>query len=155
MKTITNVKINYNTMKIINSLLLILLFVFLSCEKHEEKSPDDISSIKIAGNWEIIRISGGIIGQTYAPNFKYLNINHNGDFSFLNDTDEIARGTIITETDSNNDLWYKFNVDSTESEPTVPLPTYFPKVVSFLDSNNLILSDPCCDLYTYEFTRVK
>ena len=144
------------TMKITNLLLLVILIDLLSCEKHEEKSPTDASSIEIAGNWEIIRITGGHIGRPWIPDwYKYLYIKPNAEFGFFNDTILLACGIITTEADSNNDLWYKFNVDSTKIEPSVPLPTYLPKRVNLLDSKNLVLADPCCDLNTYIFVKTK
>jgi len=145
-------------MKITNLLLLVILIGFLSCEKHEDKLPIDASSIEIAGNWEIIRITGGPIGRPLPPDwyeYKYLYIKPNAEFGFFNDTILLACGIITSEADSNNDLWYKFNVDSTKIVPTVLLPTNLPQRVNLLDSKNLVLADPCCELNTYIYVKTK
>ena len=98
---------------------MILFIVFLSCEKHEENS----SSNPIVGYWELVKISGGFSGKIWTPDeCAYLNIKSDGSFGFYNATGRLAVGTITTETDSNNDVWYWFNIDSTKSSFDAPLP---------------------------------
>ncbi|MBO7593849.1 MAG: hypothetical protein J6T12_02680 [Salinivirgaceae bacterium] len=141
-------------MKAMNLLCVVLFVGLLSCEKHEGNSSTPESAIEIAGDWEIVSISGGITGRAIVSSyFKYLSIKLNGEFCFSNDTAILAIGTIKTEIDSRNDIWYYFNVDSTKYLPIVPLPTNFPKTVLQIDSEKLVLADPCCDLYSYIFVK--
>ncbi|MBR4620633.1 MAG: hypothetical protein IKO46_06590 [Salinivirgaceae bacterium] len=143
-------------MKKVIIFLLVLFVCILSCGNHEESTTLDLSSIKIAGNWELIHISGGFMGESWiTDDYKYLYIKPDAEFGFFNDTALLAVGVITTETDSHNDLWYRFNVDSTKVVPTVPLPTNLPKMVTLLDAKNLVLSDPCCELCTYAYKKTK
>ena len=144
-------------MKTKNLFLMILFIVFLSCEKHEENS----SSNPIVGYWELVKISGGFSGKIWTPDeCAYLNIKSDSSFGFYNATGRLAVGTITTETDSNNDVWYWFNIDSTKSSFDAPLPmsTTEPKRATLYDANHshcLSLSDPCCDMFQYDFEKVK
>ncbi|MBO4601944.1 MAG: hypothetical protein J5651_02150 [Salinivirgaceae bacterium] len=141
-------------MKARNLFCVVLFLGLLSCEKHEGNSSNSESAIEIAGDWKIVSISGGITGHAIVSSyFKYLSIRPNGEFLFSNDTAILAIGNIKTETDSRNDVWYYFDVDSTKYLPIVPLPTHFPKTVLQIDSENLVLADPCCDLYSYIFVK--
>ena len=133
---------------------MILSVGLQSCEKQVEPSfPSD--SINIVGKWEIKQISGGFAGKTYVPNFKYLTIKADGEFGFYSDSLEIANGTITVDKNPDNELILKFNLDKSYPLSVVNMSTYFAKSIQLLDADTLILEDPCCDLFSYAFKKVK
>jgi hypothetical protein len=130
---------------------------FQSCEKQDESLQVSIFPIEycnIIGTWEIKSISGGISGDNYIPNFKYLQIKSDGDFIFLRDSYSIASGSIICKTDSEKELILSFSLDSIYSLEVINMSTFYPKHIKLVDSNQLILIDPCCDLFTYTFKKL-
>jgi len=146
-----------NALKMKNLLLLILFVCFLACQKHG----DTVSaSLQIAGKWELIRKTGGFAGASQTLDaHDYLIIRPDSTFGFYNVTGgRLAVDAMTTETKPDNIIWYKFNIDSANSLPVLPMSTSFPKMATLFDadhSHHLILSDPCCDLYSYEFINIK
>lgn len=136
--------------------IIILAFTcigFQACEKNKNNLL--FNSDNIVGKWEVIYISGGFTGiESYTPNFKYLTIETNGEFSFSNDSTSIADGSYTKELNSESKSMLKFNLNSKYPLSIVNMSTYYPKNIVFFDSNILTLDDPCCNLYSYTFKRV-
>ncbi len=139
-------------MKMIVYIQFIFVFGLISCEKAEniQQGIFPYEYRQIIGTWQITSISGGFFGQEYEPNFKYLNIEHNGRFTFLYEESILAKGIIQIE-NQNDQTSFRFTLDDGYDLAVVNMALYYPKSISKIDSEILIFADPCCDLFTYTF----
>lgn len=123
---------------------LLLFFTTTACEKEET---DQNQSEEIIGSWKLTRITGGITGMGYSANFTDIEFKQNGIYSIHNNQALKGEGIYSLSQDS-NELTLKLvpndSVKITFEEHT--------KTVK-LDKEKLILSDPCCDLFEYEFNN--
>lgn len=119
---------------------LLAIFAFTSCEKSSD-NPEN----KLIGTWHLAKVSGGFSGAGYVAKFDQLK------FSATNM--EMAKGSSILDTRS-----YSINA----SNDTLRFATENAQVDAFLfqgtkkiefTKDKMILSDPCCDLYNYEFDK--
>ena len=129
---------------ILTSIILIGTLAWMSCEK----SPDTENPTGLQGTWNLIAISGGIAGHGYQAKFDALKINAS-TFDLLKSKAVIYSGNyVVTPTTAQPD---SFKITSA---PTVAefFPNITTKKIDFV-KGNLVLTEPCCDLYTYEFSR--
>lgn len=119
---------------------LLAIFAFTSCEK----SSDDPEN-KLIGAWHLAKVSGGFSGSGYVAKFDQLK------FSATNM--EMAKGSSILDTRSysinaSNDT-LRFATENAQADAFLFQGT---KKIEFT-KDKMILSDPCCDLYNYEFDK--
>ena len=116
------------------------MFAFTSCEKSSD-NPEN----KLIGTWHLAKVTGGFSGAGYAAKFDQL--------KFSATKMEMAKGASILDTRS-----YSIN----ESNDTLSFATENATADAFLfqgtkkiefTKDKMILSDPCCDLYNYEFDK--
>lgn len=118
-----------------------LLLVFSACEQDDN---DQNEQAKIVGIWELTRITGGFAGSGYPADFTTVEFKNNGTYRINNHDEAKGEGT-----------YSLFNNDQLELK-LVPSDSInigfeeYAKAVVF-DKEKLILSDPCCDLFQYEF----
>lgn len=119
---------------------LLAIFAFTSCEKSSD-NPEN----KLIGTWHLAKVSGGFSGAGYVAKFDQLK------FSATNI--EMAKGSSILDTRSysinaSNDT-LRFATENAQADAFLFQGT---KKIEFT-KDKMILSDPCCDLYNYEFDK--
>ena len=119
---------------------LLAIFAFTSCEKSSD-NPEN----KLIGTWHLAKVSGGFSGAGYVAKFDQLK------FSATNM--EMAKGSSILDTRSysinaSNDT-LRFATENAQADAFLFQGT---KKIEFT-KDKIILSDPCCDLYNYEFDK--
>jgi len=119
---------------------LLAIFAFTSCEKSSD-NPEN----KLIGTWHLAKVSGGFSGAGYVAKFDQLK------FSATNM--EMAKGSSILDTRSysinaSNDT-LRFATENAQADAFLFQGT---KKIEFT-KDKMILSDPCCDLYNYEFDK--
>ncbi len=114
-----------------------------------DKSSDPQDSNALIGTWVLIKVSGGLTGGGYVAKFDALRIEET-KFDLLN-----AKSSIYTSTYSlvlSNGIPDTFKITN-KLHLVDGFTSHYKKIT--LDKDSLVLSDPCCDLFTYEFTRSK
>jgi hypothetical protein len=154
-------------MKTILFFSIILFIGFFSCKKDNGSTvsstnfidtvstkryyASDILQPKFSGlykNWKLIEISGGLVGGYKKVNYKENFIfKQNGIYCITrNDTTKEFGQIIIVKQDS------ELTIHLSPDKLSGTFFDYFDKQVH-LGNDTLFLSDPCCDLYTYEFIK--
>nr|MBP6795456.1 hypothetical protein [Saprospiraceae bacterium] len=119
---------------------LLAMFAFTSCEKSSD-NPEN----KLIGTWHLAKVTGGFSGAGYAAKFDQL--------KFSATKMEMAKGASILDTRS-----YSINASNdtlrfaTENATADAFLFQGTKKIEFT-KDKMILSDPCCDLYNYEFDK--
>ena len=131
-------------MKNIITILVIACLAWTSCEK--SSVTEEATGIK--GTWSLIEVSGGLAGHGYPAKFDALRINES-TFDLLKNKSSIFTGdyTLVPTTASPDS--FKITSAPTNADFFLNIPA---KKIEFV-KGNLILTEPCCDLYTYEFSR--
>ncbi len=119
---------------------LLAIFAFTSCEKSSD-NPEN----KLIGTWHLAKVSGGFSGAGYVAKFDQL--------KFSATKMEMAKGSSILDTRSysinaSNDT-LRFATENAQADAFLFQGT---KKIEFT-KDKMILSDPCCDLYNYEFDK--
>ena len=156
---------------ILKAIILIILFVPIGCDNEtnirfyldtinsgkyysEEIIPNDYQ--KIYGQWKLYKISGGIHGTGYDPDFDYLEIKNIGIYGIIRNDSVLEYGKIEPDTfdiNTDNFLQLKFIPDYINEQNHR---MYTPGIYIDLNGNDsLNILSPCCDLYDYHFKRIK
>ncbi|MFN7119533.1 MAG: hypothetical protein ACK4TA_22245 [Saprospiraceae bacterium] len=122
---------------------LSLLLFFTSCENTDDEANvnDDI-----VGVWNLTRITGGFAGTGYQADFTEVEFKDNGTYRINNHDEAKGEGTYSF---TNND---KLILKMVPSDSIKIGFEEYAKEVTF-ERDKLILSDPCCDLFQYEFGK--
>ena len=119
---------------------LMATLAFTSCEKSND-NPEN----KLIGTWHLAKVTGGITGGGYSAKFDQL--------KFSDTKMEMSKGSTILDTRS-------YTITATND--TLKFDTANPQPDGFLNhgtkriefsKDKMVLSDPCCDLFTYEFDK--
>ena len=100
--------------------------------------------------WKLIKITGGFSGDGYEPNFDYIFFKQNGIYC-ISCKDTIKGFGQINVIMQDNELTISLTPDKLSSA----FFSNFQKQVDLKHTDTLFLSDPCCDLYNYEFVKQK
>lgn len=119
---------------------LLAIFAFTSCEKSTD-NPEN----KLIGTWHLAKVTGGFSGAGYAAKFDQL--------KFSATQMEMSKGSTILDSRSytlsaSNDT-LQFNITNPQADGFLNQGV---KRIEF-SKDKMVLSDPCCDLYTYEFDK--
>ncbi len=156
---------------ILKSVFWMLLIGLMSCHKEDnvkfhlnfidskkyysdEFIPADY--MKIYGKWELEKVSGGIFGSGYAPDYDYLEIKSVGIYGLIRNDSLLEYGKIELDTfDLNNSdfLQIKLIPDFYTGQNSYMAPPE--KYVDLIGNDSLDLNSPCCDLYNYHYKRIK
>ena len=131
---------------ILTSIFLLSTIVFTSCEK--STVAEDTTGIK--GTWNLVSITGGITGQGYTAKFDAIKINNN-TFDLLKTKAVIYTGNYVLTPSIAQPDSFKITSAPTSADFIINVST---KKIDIIKNDKLVLSEPCCDLYTYEFSRV-
>ncbi len=119
------------------------LYLFTACEKNDDVPQEQDA---LVGVWQLTRITGGFAGNGYPADFTEVEFKNDGTYRINNHNEAKGEGTYTL---TNTDKWTlkllpndTINIGFEE----------FAKEVVF-EKDKLILSDPCCDLFQYEFGK--
>ena len=134
-------------MKLNFFLFSISFFFIISCSVTDTDSTKN----KLVGQWEWIRSTGGIIGETTTrdsagvPNRRF-NFNFSQTFSFYR-ADTLVQTGIFSLNKKDGDLVISYN---TKEENF-----FFDQRVNFQGKDTLILADECYDCYINTYIRTQ
>lgn len=120
------------------------LLIFVACDNEDDTQTDDN---QIIGTWNLTRITGGITGKGYPANFTDVEFRSNGTYRINNQDEAKGLGNYTLTRDSNEVALKLVSSDSVKI-----MFEEYTKTVTF-GKEKLVLSDPCCDLFVYEFTK--
>lgn len=133
-----------NTSRIIILLLLCSSSIFWSCEKEGSLNEPWL------GNWRLTDVSGGVSGQGYTPDFNILHLSADHKFELRSENAIIEKGSFETYLkDGSTQIQFK-----ADTSTNVDLFTLIDKKL-MLEEDNLYLEEPCCDLFSYSFTKIQ
>jgi len=130
---------------LLKTLLILGSLSWISCEKSADT--DDLSGIE--GTWNLVAITGGITGGGYQANFDAIRFDKT-NFDLLKNKTSIYNGTYVLTPNSTEPDSFKITSAVTLADGFLNIKE---KKFEKEKSGNLFLSEPCCDLYNYEFTK--
>mgnify|MGYP005842678471 CR=1 FL=1 len=121
-----------------------LLLVLPSCDnsRRERETQHDL-----IGFWTLESITGGLIGTGHAADFTDLEFKSNGTYR-LNNHDEAKGEGRYTLSTVDGEIILRFSPNNAEN-----IGFEVQNKTVRLSQDTLILSDPCCDLFEYRFSR--
>lgn len=111
--------------------------------------PDSLKSIY--GKWKFLDYFGSIAGTSEKGDFDFLLLKNNGIYGITRNDSLISNGKLDIR-NSNGVVAIDFIPSKSSLKPYL---SGFLKSPTFKTSDTLFLSDPCCDLYSYRFARVR
>ena len=114
-----------------------------SCNDKDDAQKDQRD--ELVGVWQLLDITGGFSGGGYEADFTDVEFKSNGTYRINNHDEARGEGTYELTT-IEEDLMLRL----TPNDATKIGFEEHEKTVTF-DAGKLFLSDPCCDLFTYEF----
>jgi len=153
---------------ILKSIIWILLFGLISCEKNDNIKfhLDSIASSKyysdeiipadyqtIYGKWKLFKVSGGFGGDGYEPDYDYLEIKSIGIYGLVKNDSLFEYGKIVLDTfDYNTKKYLQIKlIPDYGLNPRM----YPPEKYIDLRGDNLNLISSCCDWYNYHYKKIK
>ncbi len=110
--------------------------------------------LSIYGKWKIEQITGGLSGAGFEPDFDYLLIERIGIYKIITNKTVTEIGKIVIGKQTETELQIAFlSNEITADTPPQNYNTLRYKTVT-LTGNELRLDDPCCDLFTYRYSRL-
>lgn len=126
--------------------LLVFAASFWACDQKDDATPE---TNELVGKWKLEAISGGFAGSGYQADWNTLEMKANLTYRRLQNETLRYEGTYKLQEKEG-----KTFITFTPS-PTPPANGFFEdqeKEVNF-DKDKFILSDPCCDLFQYQFSK--
>lgn len=117
----------------------------MACEK--SAVTEDVSGIN--GTWTLVAITGGITGGGYQAKFDAIRFDDT-HFDLLKNKSSIYNGTYVLIPNAAEPDTFKITSEATLADGFLNVKE---KKFEKAKSGNLILTEPCCDLYTYEFSK--
>ena len=122
------------------------LILMTSCSK---KDPLHQEMNRLRGTWLLKEISGGFAGTGYTANWTHLIMTNQNRYVLESDGSTVQEGAYELTTEDEK-LIIRFEADTPDNVPF----DEFEKTLSFLEDNRkIVLSEPCCDLFTYSLER--
>jgi hypothetical protein len=158
-------------MAIFKSIIWILLFGLLSCERDDQIKYylDSITTDKyysdeivpanyqmIYGKWKLFKVSGGFAGDGYAPDYDYLELKSFGIYGLVKNDSLFEYGKIELDTldyNTRKSLQIKFIPDFYKG--LNPRMDQLEKYIDLKGADTLNLIAPCCDMYNYHYKKIK
>jgi len=138
---------NMNVLKASKFLFLIALVAFTTwaCDQKDDATPEQN---EIVGKWKLDKITGGFSGSGYTADWNTLELNANLTYRRLQNETLRYQGTYeLVKKDGKT--FINFKESATPSN--APFESDDKEVT--LEKDKFILSDPCCDLFQYEFSK--
>jgi len=137
-------------------LIVLLLFasLYTSCKKDDSlpKEPEsDILSGQdtlLYGEWKYINSSGGYAGGVIDRGKSLLVIKPERDFIAVSKDNMILSGKIVLKCIEDEPTSVAFLQNNNKA-------IWLPQTIQFSGPDTLMLNDPCCDMYTDVYKRIK
>ena len=127
--------------------MVAIVATFWACDQKDDASPDQN---ELVGKWKLEDISGGFAGSGYNADWNYLELKSDLTYRRLqNDTLRYQGTYAIQEKDG------KTFIDFKSSPALSNSPFEDQEKEAVFEKDQLTLSDPCCDLFQYEFSKAK
>lgn len=130
------------------NILLISLAVFTlsACSKDNEFTLEKDS---LEGFWLLTDVTGGIAGTGYEVNFDHLQINNGETYSLMVHDSFIQEGTYELSIEDDQ-LLIRFIPNKVD---TIVFDDFEKTIIFSEQDSKLTLTDPCCDLFVYNFEK--
>lgn len=103
----------------------------------------------VYGSWSLRAVSGGVTGETFSPDFEYLQIQKIGIFKVFRNDSILAYGQIKIEEKKDNSVRIAFMPDQAAKDVSI----FESGKIIDLRNDTLNLFSPCCDRFNYHFVR--
>lgn len=132
-----------------NAVLILLSALTLGACSKEDALQQEMNRLR--GTWNLAEITGGIAGTGYEADFAQLEMSNRNRYRLLADGASIQEGDYEL-TIEEEELVIRF----TPNTPDNVNFDEFEKTILWQNNNRtLILSEPCCDLFVYNFERTQ
>lgn len=131
-------------MKNVFLFLLAILTLSVACSDDDEFITEHE---RLLGFWLLNDVTGGIAGDGYEANFDHLQFNDNSRYALMIFDAVVQEGT-YTLSKENDQLIIQFNPTTADNEV---FDDHSKTVIFSEGDSKLTLSDPCCDLFVYQF----
>lgn len=156
---------------ILKAAIGIIIFGLFSCEKDDNSKSylDSLISSKyyskeimptyyqsIYGKWKLFKVSGGLAGVGYEPDYEYLEIKNIGIYGLVKNEILFEYGKIELDTfDFNTKEYLQIKFISDYYNGLNPKMYPSERYVELKGSDTLNLISPCCDMYNFHYKRIK
>jgi hypothetical protein len=130
---------------LLKTLLILGSISWIACEK--SAVTEDVSGIE--GTWTLVDITGGITGGGYEANFDAIRFDKT-NFDLLKNKSSIYHGSYVLTPNSTEPDSFKITSAPTLVDGFLNIQE---KKITIEKSGKLVLTEHCCDLYTYEFSK--
>lgn len=130
---------------LLKTLFILASITWISCEK----SADTEDTTGIIGTWNLVSITGGIAGGGYQAKFDAIRFEAT-KFDLLKNKTSIYSGTYVLTPNTAQPDTFKITSESNLVDGFLNIKE---KKFEVDKSGKMFLSEPCCDLYTYEFGK--
>ena len=127
-------------------LISLAIFTLSACNKDDEFT---LEKDPLEGFWLLTDVSGGFAGTGYDVNFDHLQIDDGEKYSLMLLDSFIQEGTYEL-TDEGNQLLIRFIPNMVD---TIFFDDQEKTILFSEQDSKLTLTDPCCDLFVYNFEK--
>lgn len=127
--------------------MVAIVATFWACDQKDDASPDQN---EVVGKWKLEDISGGFAGNGYNADWNYLELKADLTYRRLQNDSLRYQGTYELQKKDG-----KTFIDFKQSATPGNSPFDFVQKEVLLEKDKFILSDPCCDMFQYEFSKTK
>ena len=127
--------------------MVAIVATFWACDQKDDASPDQN---EVVGKWKLEDISGGFVGSGYDANWNYLELKADLTYRRLQNGNLAYQGTYAIQKKDG-----KTFIDFKSSPALSNSPFEDQEKEAVFEKDQLTLSDPCCDLFQYEFSKAK
>ena len=127
------------------AMVALVIGLIWSCDQKDDPSP---AQNAVEGKWKLETISGGFSGRGYTANWNYLELNSDLSYRRMKNDSLRYQGTYELQ-EKDGKLYINLKPSATPGNDSFD---YLSKEVTF-EKDQFILSDPCCDLFQYNFSK--
>jgi hypothetical protein len=127
-------------------LISLAVFTLSACSKDDEFT---IDKDRLEGFWLLTDVTGGIAGTGYEVNFDHLQINDGDRYSLMVHDSFIQEGTYELRKEVDQ-LLIRFIPSMVD---TIVFDDHEKTIIFNEQDSKLTLTDPCCDLFVYNFEK--
>lgn len=132
----------------------LIVIIFLSCKKDDslpsmpESDTLSGSDTLVYGDWKYLTSFGGYAGSKIDKGISFLLIKPMDDFILIAKDNEIVNGKFVINYEQNSPPKILLLQNGSKS-------IRLPQSIQFIGTDTLILNDPCCDMYSDYYKRIK
>lgn len=125
--------------------IALILALSSSCDKTDTSS---LESNQLQGKWSLVKVTGGIHGQGYTPDFDLL--------EFSGDRYRLAKGSNTLSSGTyqyDPEVEFGLTLTPDSAQPSTAGFEQDKKAVVFDGKDKMFIADPCCDRFEYQFSK--